>query len=327
MLKNREIKAFAKKKVKGHRARIIGVTLLLFVCIFAFSLLLSFLFNGIINTENIFVALIIMCSIVGILSPAAVGYIKYIDDLLKGNNPNAGYLFKQYDNFGKIFVVGFLGYLAMICGLLMFVIPGIIAIVVMIGMLYLFAVEPSISVDRAFTKTIAKLQGCKFKGIGILFSYFWVYLIISVLFLIIACVVIVYIRFNLSTNIAELLEDMSFADQIKYARSIISPLIATYWLFILVTLGINIYLQPIILMMCVKFYQEIFARKDIELIENKKLIENKEEKVEEETELNEEVEAKIDDEKKTNKLKKSKKSEEKEIDETDDNKDSEKIDE
>lgn len=160
-----EYKQIAKSKIKGHWGKFallffVETLIIMFVAGSGVMTLLSFLIVG----------------------PLQLGYIGCVLDFSRGEKFKTANLFDGFDNFVTSFV------LQLLCGLftflwsLLLIVPGIIAFYSYSMSFYILKDNPNLKANEARNRSIALMQGHKWKLFCLHFSFIgWILLSISTL--------------------------------------------------------------------------------------------------------------------------------------------------
>ena len=245
MLQNSEIRSFVKEKIKGNAARIFGVSLLSSLLMLIITQLLGMVF-AFVNSELL--EWILSAAITGCSAPLTVGLYKYVINITTGQEAHAGMLFDYYKYFGKIFVVGLVGTLAFSIGFMLLIIPGLIIYIIYMGMLYMIAMNPTLSLGELYNKVITALKGYKSQGIFLTLSYAWQYLVAGVVYIVLAII-------TLGTTVIEAISNnLTDAEALTSILGSTIAFVGISLLFGIICIVLSVYLTPRLMMAQTKFY-------------------------------------------------------------------------
>ena len=140
------------------------------------------------------VASVFVVVMLGLLlsSLVTVGYAQFNIDLIDGERPRIITLFTKWRQIGKAIVASFLVFLRVLFGLILFIVPGIIAAYSHAMVYHILAENPDMSVSEAMAESRRIMRGNKFRLFCLQLSFFGWYLLVAITFGIAALWVIPY---------------------------------------------------------------------------------------------------------------------------------------
>ncbi len=261
MQKNYEIKKFVGEKVKGNGARIVGMTILYSLILGVISSVVGLL-TGLLVDSNDTLSSVLAIITTAISTPMVVGLYKYVINIAKDENASIEIIFSYYQYFGKLFLVGLIGTLAISIGFLLLIVPGVIATIIYMGILYMFALDPTISVKDVYDKVTNALRGYKGQAFSLLLSYSWQYIVAVVVYFILLIINIT--RFAAEAYINNLTNEKILATLFQFSGTF---LIITI-LFLIVLVVLMIFLTPRLYLAQTKFYLLLLDHNQKEVVNN-----------------------------------------------------------
>ena len=137
------------------------------------------------------VFVVVMLSLL-LSSLLTVGYAQFNIDLIDGERPRIITLFTKWRQIGKAIVASFLVFLRVFFGLILFIVPGIIAAYSHAMVYHILAENPDMSVNEAMAESRRIMRGNKFRLFCLQLSFFGWYLLVAITFGIAALWVIPY---------------------------------------------------------------------------------------------------------------------------------------
>ena len=137
------------------------------------------------------VFVVVMLSLL-LSSLLTVGYAQFNIDLIDGEKPRIITLFTKWRQIGKAIVASFRVFLRVVFGLILFIVPGIIAAYSHAMVYHILAENPDMSVSEAMAESRRIMRGNKFRLFCLQFSFFGWYLLVAITFGIAALWVIPY---------------------------------------------------------------------------------------------------------------------------------------
>ena len=137
------------------------------------------------------VFVVVMLSLL-LSSLVTVGYAQFNIDLIDGEKPRIITLFTKWRQIGKAIVASFLVFLRVLFGLILFIIPGVIAAYSHAMVYHILAENPDMSVSEAMAESRRIMRGNKFRLFCLQLSFFGWYLLVAITFGIAALWVIPY---------------------------------------------------------------------------------------------------------------------------------------
>lgn len=127
-----------------------------------------------------------------LVSLVTVGYAQFNIDLIDGERPRIVTLFTKWRQIGKAIVASFLVFLRVLFGLILFIVPGIIAAYSHAMVYHILAENPDMSVSEAMAESRRIMRGNKFRLFCLQLSFYGWYLLVAITFGIAAFWVIPY---------------------------------------------------------------------------------------------------------------------------------------
>lgn len=115
-------------------------------------------------------------------SLVTVGYAQFNIDLIDGEKPRIATLFTKRRQIGKAIVASFLVALRVFLGMILFLIPGIIAAYSHAMVYHILAENPDMTVREAMAESRRIMKGNKFRFFRLQFSFIGWYLLVAITF-------------------------------------------------------------------------------------------------------------------------------------------------
>lgn len=156
-----EIKRIAKEKMEGKKLKLWAGILV--------TCLISGALNGLVQTEE---SVLISFIVTFALYPMQIGLVKYSLNLYRGQNVDIMDLFSEYKNSKTIIITMFLMALIVMCGYMLFIVPGIIWMFSYIIVQYMLAEGIQEKPLEILKKSKEMMKGYKMDYFLLIFSFF-----------------------------------------------------------------------------------------------------------------------------------------------------------
>lgn len=114
--------------------------------------------------------------------PLSWGFLVFFLDMARGKNVDYGQLFDGYKDFGRIFIAYLLMCLAVVIGTVLFIVPGIIAGLMLSQTSFILKDDKEIGAIDALRKSAEMMQGHKMDLFLLMLSFFgWIILTVCTL--------------------------------------------------------------------------------------------------------------------------------------------------
>lgn len=125
-------------------------------------------------------------------SLVTVGYAQFNIDLIDGEKPRIATLFTKWRQIGKAIVASLFVFFRVFLGMILFLIPGIIAAYSHAMVYHILAENPDMTVREAMAESRRIMKGNKFRFFRLQFSFIGWYLLVAITFGIAALWVVPY---------------------------------------------------------------------------------------------------------------------------------------
>ena len=138
-----------------------------------FSMLSQLSTEEIITTVAVLGGIVILGLVVSVIisSLVSIGYAQFNIDLVDGDDPKIATLFSKGKQVGTAILANILVFLRVLLGMLLFVVPGIIAVYKYSMVNYVIAENPGISAKEALTRSQEIMKGNKLRFFFFGFSF------------------------------------------------------------------------------------------------------------------------------------------------------------
>lgn len=240
MMSNAEIRKFVKENIKGNFWKILGFNFLV-------SLLTSMISN-VLTFENEFINLVFAVIAAGVTTPITVGFYRILIDILEKKDAKIDTLFEYFKDFLNLFILGFIGNLAISIGSMFFVIPGVILQIIYTGILYLYLLNPKMKLQDLARDGFQKMGANIWRAFTLTLSYTWPIIIMVFVF----CIMLFSIFFS---NLAAYTSGMDFSTLlVSNTYSLIFSIV-----LVIILLIVSLYIGPRLSLAQAVFYSQIMG--------------------------------------------------------------------